>query len=351
MKTYTLSKEESRRLDFLKCIATIFVVFIHGYSKELNYSNGADAPAFPNWLFISENFVSGTLAQCAVPLFFLISSILLFMKKRNYKTTISKKVKSLILPYFIWNALWFAADVLLQNVSFAADYFPINDTPVSQSSFSDLLAMFGIGTALPYPLDAPLWFVRDLFSVMLIFPIIEKIADKFPKIFTAATVALIILPVSFPFKVALQWFCLGACFVKLNIHLTIFDNVAMWNFFAVYILSALAAVAVNNDTVNTLFIFVGIIFWARFTKCIFDYTVTQKLFSRLSEYTFIIYAAHAWIISSLQKICAKFVPIQPITLFAQYILLPILVIALCVLSGVIFKKFTPKIYSLCTGAR
>ena len=64
-----------------------------------------------------------------------------------------------------------------------------------------------------------------------------------------------------------------------------------------------------------------------------------------------IYVAHEMTLSSLKKICFKLLPTEPICLLMEYILLPVVVIIGCSIAGAIFKRITPKLYSVATGAR
>ena len=351
MNTYILSREESSRINILKYIAIIFVVYIHSYAMYVNFADGTNTFYLPWWLVFFENLVSQTIAQCGVPLFFLTSSILLFKKQRDYKATIQGKIKSLLIPYLIWNSFWIFIFVVLQNLNFSAPYFSGNNTPILDSSFSEWLALYGIGFRLPYPQDYPLWFMRDLMLVTLLFPVIEKIADRFPKLLFAGAVITLIIPADFPLKAAFLWFCIGACIVKLQIHMTLFDSISIWKLFLFYAICASIKMMVNWHIINVLFIYIGIVFWLRVSKSIYNCEKAKNIFLRLSTWTFMIYVAHELTLSSLKKICFRLLPTEPIWLLTEYLLLPIVVIIGCSIAGAILKRATPKLYSVATGAR
>lgn len=351
MEIYTLSKEESDRLNILKYIAIIFVVYIHSYAIEINFADGTSNLMLPWWLLSLENFISQVITRCAVPMFFLISSILLFKTERSYKKTIIGKARTLLIPYLIWNSFWIFVVILLQSLSFTAPFFSGSKTPIMQSSVSEWLALYGVGLSLPYPQAYQLWFMRDLMVVTLFFPIIGKVAGKFPKSLLIFSVTLLFLPIDFPLKQALLWFCVGACIVNLRIHITIFDGIAMWKFSLLYVSCAFFTLIANHAIINTLFILVGIVYWIRVSKYIFDFEKIRSFFIKLSEWTFIIYAAHELTLTSLKKVWIKLLPTQPIWLLIEYLVLPIVVIAGCSIVGAVFKKVAPKLYSISTGAR
>ena len=347
MNTYTLSKEESDRLNILKYIAIVFVVYIHSYPLNLTFEEGNLHLVMPQWLMLIREVWSQTVSLCAVPLFYLISAVLLFRKKRDYKTTIKQKVKTLLLPYLIWNSLWILVFILLQSMPFTSAYF--SESPILQSSFAEWLKLYGIGD--PTPMDYPLWYLRDLMVVTLFFPVIDAVAEKFPKqLFFVAAMAYVLL-VSFPFKYALPWTCMGASLVKLQIHLTKLDHIALWKCLIVYILCGTITLLTDNPIIDELFIFMGILFWVRVSKWIFSHDKAKDLFLRLSEWTFMIFVAHEMTLASLKKVCLKLFPTEPIYLFAEYLFLPILVIAGCSIVGAILKRNVPKVYYLLTGTR
>lgn len=349
MNTYTLSKEESDRLNILKYIAIVFVVYIHSYPLDLTFSEGNMNLLLPQWLILFREILSRTISLCAVPLFYLISAVLLFRKKRDYKTTIKQKVRTLLLPYLIWNSLWTLVFILLQNIPFTSAYFSNSDSSILQYSFVEWLKLYGIGD--PTPIDYPLWYLRDLMVVTLFFPIIDAVAEKFPKqLFFVAAVAYV-LPVSFPFKYALPWTCMGASIVKLQIHLTKLDHIALWKCLIVYILCGTITLLTDNPIIDELFIFMGILFWVRVSKWIFSHQKARDIFLRLSEWTFLIFVAHEMTLASIKKVCLKLLPTEPMFLFVEYLFLPILVIAGCSIVGAILKRNVPKVYYLLTGTR
>ena len=349
MNTYTLSKEESDRLSILKYIAIVFVVYIHSYPLELTFAEGEMNLFLPQWLILFREVLSQTISLCAVPLFYLISAVLLFRKQRDYKTTIKQKVRTLLLPYLIWNSLWIFVFILLQNIPFTSAYFSNSNTSILQCSFVEWLKLYGIGD--PTPIDYPLWYLRDLMVVTLFFPIIGNVAEKFPKQLLIGAAIAFVLPIYFPLKYALPWFCMGASIVKLQIHLTRLDHIALWKFLIVYILCAIITLLTDNSIIDELFIFEGIIFWIRISKCIFSHQKARNVFLSLSEWTFMIFVAHEMTLASIKKVCLKLLPTEPIFLFAEYLFLPILVIAGCSIVGAILKKNVPKVYYLLTGTR
>lgn len=104
--------ETSMRITALRFLLIVLVVFIHNNLRAENILKGAleygytpfayENGLFGRWVQI---FISGEIANCAVPLFFMFASYLQFMKGDSYGVLLKKKAKSLLVPYFLWPLL------------------------------------------------------------------------------------------------------------------------------------------------------------------------------------------------------------------------------------------------------
>lgn len=349
MKNYLLSEEESCRINIIKFIAIIFVVYIHSYAPEAYFADEASTLYLPDWLQLFEDCMSRTISMYSVPIFFLISSILLFKTQRNYGKTIKSKMKTLLVPYLIWNTFWIVVFIILQSLSFTSVYFSGSHTPILQCTLVEWLGLYGIGEL--YPQDYPLWFMRDMMVVVLLFPLIWKLVDKFPKASLIISVILLVIPVSVPFKTALLWFVVGACVIKLQIHIDKIDNVSMWKFSILYTICTLITLLTSISIVRNLYIFIGIAYWARVSKAIYNNVKLRNVFLALSKWTFMIYVFHEMTLSSVRKLCFRLFPTEPMWLFMEYVLIPVFIIAWCIVAGKIFKRLLPTIYRISMGER
>lgn len=346
---YHLTKEESDRIRIIKFIAIILIVYLHSYTAEVNFSDGTDTVYFPTWLWIFEEGMSQIVSRCGVPIFFLISAILFFKSDQSYSNVIRKKAKTLLLPYFIWNTFWIAVFIILQNLPFTTVYFSGNNTSILQCSLKQWFGLYGIGQE--YPHCYPLWFVRDLMVVTLLFPIIKATVNRRPQMMLGLGIILTIIPFGFYGKAALSWFIIGASMVKLQIHITSFDHISISKISVVYFGGIVISLLTDISILRNIFILVGIIFWIRLTKEIYHNENIRINLLRLSEYTFIIYVLHELTLSSVRKVCIRLLPTSPVWLFSEYVLIPVFVITGCMAAGIIFKKLIPGLYMLSTGGR
>ena len=73
----------------------------------------------------------------------------------------------------------------------------------------------------------------------------------------ASSIILMVIPVSFYGKIALEWFILGAVLVKEQIHITALDYIPLSGLFSGYLLGAVASLFLDIAVVKNIFIFFG----------------------------------------------------------------------------------------------
>lgn len=121
------------------------------------------------------------VCQCAVPLFFVISGYLFFINIQSfsfqtYKKKFISRIKSILIPYLIWNALYILFHTI-QSFAFPAQMAALGKTVIQEFTIMDYLSCFwrnsvmGAGNEY-FPINIPLWYLRDLFVMCLITPAI-----------------------------------------------------------------------------------------------------------------------------------------------------------------------------------
>lgn len=111
--------------------------------------------------------ISQTLVKVAVPVFFIISGYLFFSNVKEWDLTVYKekmlrRVKTLLIPYLIWNLL-----MAVKLKTFSWSMFWIYWKPAGVQ-----IDWFGNEQLMTAPANMPLWFLRDLIIVSLLTPII-----------------------------------------------------------------------------------------------------------------------------------------------------------------------------------
>lgn len=171
MESLKIQEIQSKAIDILRLPLAIMVVAIHTYFNESLNLRGTEISFTGEWAHNLIKLCSIYLTDCAVPMFFAISGYLYFLKTphltmRLYVDKTKKKVVSLMIPYLLWNII----SICVSPSSF------INASLTEKiTGFWSLDFKIGVSS---FPWNGPLWFLRDLFIVMLFAPIIETVIKK-----------------------------------------------------------------------------------------------------------------------------------------------------------------------------
>ena len=329
---FHISEEQSKRLDILKLLMAVFVVYIHSNLPNVIFSTGTVTLAAPRWFELLKYSVSELISRCAVPCFYLIASVLLYRKDFTWKDNTAKKCKSLLAPYFILNTVWIAAYAVFQAIPQTAVFFGDPNNIVANFTLPRWFQAYGIGAM--YPFSGVLWFVRNLFILNLLAPVIKFIIDKFPKICLAVIAALyFLLPATNCIYLQitdLAMWCFGYFIVKWRIDINRFDDnkwvpIIYIGTIAICLMLKDFNIAVLSTALERFRLAVSIVFWySRFTKNL-NGTI-QRLFQKYSKYSFGIYIFHYTPIVFAMKIIAKIFGSHIYIQILEYIFLPLIMI-------------------------
>lgn len=350
MRIYSVTKEESERIDIVKMLSIVMVIFAHIYTTTLNFSNAHGSIEMPHWLFMYETSISEIISRAGVPMFIMFSSLFFFAKKRKYTAALKDKFRTMFIPYMFWNTFWAVVWIILQTVPYTQGFFSGNNAGILEGNFMDWLGIYGVMT--DFPLDYPLWVLKGLMVMFVVYPPFDYIVEKFPKASFVSIILIAIIPISFPFKPVFCWFILGDCIARLDIHITDVDKLKFPIVAIVYAVEMYFACTVENSILRNISAFLGVLFWTSLSKYIYCMMPRLKSFLLwLLKYLFIIYVFHELTLSSVKKVCLKIFPLTTVSLFIQYHVIPFFVIGICVLLGMFLNKFTPKFYGIITGGR
>ena len=122
---YILSEKESKSISIFKLLLIILVVYIHSYTENKTIISFSET----HYLIQLEYFFSKCIGACAVPGFFLISSILLYRKPFSLGDNLRKKVKTILISYFLLNPFWIIFFFIFQHTPLNV-YFSNEDNNV-----------------------------------------------------------------------------------------------------------------------------------------------------------------------------------------------------------------------------
>lgn len=156
-----ISNYNSQKISVLNLTLIFLVLVIHSY-----YLEAAD---FPIAMALQKFTGNNGLARVAVPLFFLLSGMLFFNNTAILSQCLTKqkkRVRSLLIPYLIWNIIFVLWYVVLQNLPGIGGF--INSDMVGSLTSGGFLN--ALKELFWKPAAFQLWFLRDLLFIVLFAP-------------------------------------------------------------------------------------------------------------------------------------------------------------------------------------
>ena len=353
-----LSKYLSRKIKFVSVFAMFAIVFVNSY----NYGDGFLKPYSPTSQGFDpaemfEYFFSNGLFAFAVPIFFIFSGFLLFIKYENtvkgYFDRMQKRIFPLLVPYVIWAIISGLAVIILSDFKNFKDIQFIKDN------------VLGFDKFYMYLINPPafqLWFLRQVMLLTVLAPILYFLI-KYTKAFILIPFGAIwFLNLDYIVNSqALFYFSVGAAFAILGKwrNFTKRDNripaaifAGLWIILS-FVNMYTAAMTKNTTTINIVHKFteaVGVCgMWLVFDHIV-KYLVTKKGMLLASAHLFFVFALHEPLLHISYQM-ALIPDDSGISHFVLYICLPISVIAVCTIFSMMFRKVLRPVHKLLTGGR
>jgi surface polysaccharide O-acyltransferase-like enzyme len=357
MTIIKIEEDLSKRINSLRFLLIVFVVFIHNNPTEINFSNGTEIYVVPAYVNIIIELISNIIARVAVPLFFLISGYLLYAKGENFLTVLKKKSRTILLPYITWNVLAVFFFFVAQSFEVTKPYFA-NNIIRNFLPIDWIDVFFGKFTAVreyQYPLVYQFWFLRDLFILNLLFIGIKKLIDRIP--FGTFFLFFILWVSGINIRIvsteALLFFSFGYYIVKYSLDYKTFDGIKNYDIIAIYLITITGELFFKDKLpiIHKINIIIGSLL---FIKLTLYFVSNEKIYNKLvllEKYAFFVYAVHGILLAITTKLSAKIIPMHGWWLLLQYFGVSIIVIIVSVIMGMILRKLFPNIYGILTGGR
>jgi len=370
--------KRQQALDLLRFPLALVVLTIHTWSLGF-YLQGepVDLQTYP--FFREVNYwIDGFLRGQSVPIYFFISGFVFFLgiewNQTTYLQKLKNRVKTLLIPYLVWNT---AAIVLLifRDLPIFDDFQPYDAD--FQFSFKALLSCFWNytgnfypaaadlqpSTSLIYPLNIPLWFLRDLMIVVVCTPLLYRLL-KWAGIRAVVGLGLLWFTTGYwelghanQLMDAYFFFSWGA---YLSIHrkdmLDVFGRyfkLSLWTYplLALSYILAMHYWPEATFTIKRLNILAGLLFAYNMATWLLDQNICKPN-AFLAASSFFVYITHSLICSRLCRIL--FILIQPesdISILGVYTMAVILTTALLLSAFYLLKRYTPRLLKVLTGRK
>ena len=376
MKKADRSDLRSQTLDLLRFPLAVVIVIIHVFSrKSVGIIFNGNEIDFSNAVFFEEIkcFIDGFLRGQSVPIYFFISGFVFFLSvewsRGKYIQKLKNRVKTLLIPYLIWNTI----ALLLMVVS--QFYFASFSSMSSWNpTFGNILSCYGVytgqlfGIEFPeaaYPIDGPLWFVRDLMIVVLCTPLLYRLMKRGNCWFVVLLGVLWFFNRCFDERYAFlnDWlsafffFSWGA-YMSINRKdmLVEFGRYFRLSVFMYPILGISYVAAVHwcpeiCKTIKSLNVFFGLLFAYNLAAWLL-----RKKYCKASPFlassSFFIYVSHALICGKILKILIVYLqPASSFSILFIHIFTVVLTLALLLSAFYLMRRYTPALLRVLTGRR
>ena len=366
-----ISDLTSKGITSLRYLLSVLIVFAHNNFTVAdivaNFTDPATRPIFVQnefgrWL---QFFISLGIANCAVPLFFLFSAFLQVKKNDSYPVLLKKRSKSLLLPYVIWMVLYAVYSSFGKYLIFklAPNLLNNPDTTFLTWTFADWFHKFiGYAPDFSYPaFAAQFWFVRDLFILVVISPVLKLIIKKIPVGYLCLLAIAYIIPVKVYFvqNNALIFYSLGLYWGMYDFDLFEKLKELKWReilpvYVLLYVLLEIYSTVMNQGYVISLLMlpFTCIVI-LKFSFVIMKNDKVYSAAAYLSAYSFFLYAIHGpALLDVAKKLWIRYLPMKN-TFFCllEYFGVSFLVIIIGTSVGIILRKICLPLFSLLNGGR
>lgn len=352
----------SRVVSFLRFPLIVAVIFIH---CNLGVGNPEIERNFWYVLLITFTF---KIVCIAVPVFFFISGFLFFRESiftlHIYKRKLISRLHTLIIPYLLWNAIYFGIIALLQKAN--SNFLFLLHKRISEFVWQDYFWVFwDISKISHLPDDqhaclvGAFWFLQCLFLLFLASPIIYYVIKFTKHTFPIILILLYILDCYYEYNIpgiqinAIIFFSLGAYLSITNISfITFLKRIPVTASLSMILLILCITVLIDNSHVYFL------------TDLVLDIAI----FSLVANYlefknwemppflvssVFFVFAVHRLISASLMRISRTIVPLinNDFLIYLYYLLMVVITLAFSlILFSLLMKKF-PKLCNILNGKR
>ncbi|MCQ2378710.1 MAG: acyltransferase [Victivallaceae bacterium] len=367
-----IPETDSRRIRAIRYIGILGVVFCHAIQGPFFFLNGnfflsSEYTLNDNFFGLVHSLIIYGFFYGAVPMFFIFSAYLQFLKPRDYRETVSRRVRSLLIPMALWTAINVVMLFLLKygaGIIFYPKLLSSTDWCLwLKALFGDYSRAWVRGTHCPL-IMYQFWFIRDLFILTLFSPVIGFLMRETKRGIVSLIVFGAILDSGCrPVIVggdSLFYFSVGAFFALHKIDFfAVLDRYWHWVFTLALSCTSVALMYIrydgNPDPDAPMLIQVSsTLFLMKLSGAIAAKEKVFKIADALDGQAFFLYCAHApCAILLFCYIAYWFLPdtVSNVSVAGSMLAISVVDTVLCTLVGIAFKHFAPGVFALLTGNR
>lgn len=365
----------SQKFRFWSFVSMFLLVFVHGYNLDMRYLQPWTMPGEPMTptAFV-EYFLANGLFRFRIPMLFIISGYLFAMHDdQPHGQRVRKRLRTLGLPYLLWSGLALGLSFLLElhpyTRAIIADshVLQIDDTRMLLHEYRWDEATF---RWILMPVAYQLWFIRVLLIYNLAYPWIRSaVLHRIGRpIFFSIVTLLWVGTMGFGLfeGEGLLFFSVGVWMCKTGFSIEQpkgWMNPLPW--FIAFILMAIAKTWLAFQGYELMgepagfiitFLHKGVVVSGLIAAwfggdAVVRWFMQRKWFAWVSAFSFMIYALHApFVAYFINPVIQFFQPLEAARAIT-FVVLPLGIIAVCVVLGALIRGVAPKVFRVLTGDR
>lgn len=368
----------SQSLDLLRFPLAVAVLAVHVISPQTFYVKGelVDIASMPA-VGLLVNLVSAFVRAQSVPIYYFISGYVFFYGVEFgfdvYKKKLKNRFHSLFVPYIVWNVLALLWLLFKSLPCFASLTSGLNSVETDFSLRAFLFSLWdnsqGVvpvstsGACQIYPINSPLWFIRDLMIVVLTSPLVYWLVKKLR--LCSVCIMLVLWFVSNLYKweyasqiiTAYAFFMWGAYMsVNKKDMMTEFGRFSSVSYIGYLGLAAtyLICAYIKPEycaVLKLMNIFVGLLFAYNIAAFLIKKSICKPS-KFLSSSSFFIYISHFLIYNEVLKLLYMILqPNSSIAFVLLYLLAVLVCVSLLLTIFYLMNRYTPSLLKVVAGRK
>ena len=343
----------SDKLRVLSLVSIILVLYIHSGFH-------ADEIEGMMWNDSVQTLVSGMMGRCAVPLFYVISGYLFFLKvpegMKSIYSKMRKRVGTLVVPYIVGCLFFVGFGVLMAVVPGVSKYMNSSMMPLFSKPVGEILRSIFYDAGNGSPCAFQLWFLRDLILIVATSPLWYLLLKHLRWILVVTCFGLTYLHIQFIPFFALFWFLFGGQLVQVKnkyggASLTVFTIVV---FLFLSVVQLFMPDMIDWELVKIPIVILGLIsIWGIYDMVLGkDFKLSEhRWLATACQFTFFIYLFHEPTLNIVRKLIVVVLGKNEFGYLTSYLISPWIFTVCAVFEGLLFRKYLPRVYNVCTGGR
>lgn len=335
----------SDKIRFMSFLMMVMIVILH--ANLMRYTTGISHDI--------QVLITEGITRVAVPAFFFISGFLLMYKfkgnpKSFFISKIISRIKSLFIPFVIWSLIGLGLVYVIETM----DIIPYNLTNRHEFTLKSILTEIFVYPTICFQL----WFIRDLFLLVLLSPAIYCII--YIMRYDWLIIGLLLSTLTYSIGILSYD---GIYFFGAGMYVSLYHKEWMnlrWNNHKIILAATatlfiiLCVLTVDLELPRMLQIIRNatgaVSIWGFYDLGRFDFS--SNMAKILLSLSFFIYLFHLPLSGVIQKILINQLPLTSNSLYnCTYILCITLTLCISVLVGMYAKLKLPSLYKILTGGR